>query len=119
MPEKIRVDEDRGIIHVLSYGLVTKEEITESVTKINQIFDKEMINKILVDTTRQETMPSTIGIFDIFSTFSQEYKLAMLIRESQATAADISFVETVVLNRGVQVKIFYEKKQALQWLDNG
>ncbi len=119
MPDKIRVLEDRGIIQVQSYGVVTKEDIAESITKVRQILDTEGISKILVDTTRQETMPSTIGIFELFSTFPREFMLALLIQPSQATAEDISFAETVGLNRGIQVKVFYEQGHALQWLDNG
>jgi hypothetical protein len=119
MPDEIRVNEDRGIIEVHSYGMVSKEDIAESITKVRQILNVKQISKILVDTTKQETMPSTIDTFELFSTFSLEFKLALLIEQSQMTAEDITFAETVGVNRGVRVKIFHEKKQALQWLDSG
>ena len=118
MPDKIRVNEELGIIEVQSYGMVSKEDIAESITQVRHIFDTKGLNKVLVDTTRQETMPSTVGIYDLFSTFPRKFKLAMLIEESQATKKDISFAETVGSNRAVQVKIFHEKEQALHWLDN-
>ena len=41
-----------------------------------------------------------------------------MIQQSQMTVEDISFAETVGVNRGVKIKIFHEKEQALQWLDN-
>ena len=119
MPDKIRVNEDRGIIEVQSYGVVTKEDIAESINKIQQIGKTKGIKKILVDTTKQETMPSTVDVFEIFSNFPRGFRLATLIQRSQATAEVLRFVETVGVNRAFPVKIFYEKDQALQWLDNG
>jgi len=117
MPDKIRVNENLGIIEVKSLGEVSKDDIEQSIAKVREIYNERNIKKILVDTRRQETMPDTLDIFDLFSTFPREFKLALLIVESQATAEDISFGETVGVNRGVLVKIFYDEEQALQWLE--
>ncbi len=118
MPDRIQVDEDRGIIEVESYGVVSKEDIAESITKVRQLLNEKGINRILVDTTGQETMPDTIGIFDLFSTFPREFRLALLVQKSQATAEDIRFLETVGVNRGILVQIFHEGEKALQWLNS-
>ena len=119
MPDNIRVNEERGIIEVQSYGIVSKEDIVDSMIQARRIFDTKGFNRILVDTTKQEKMPTITDIFDLFSTFPREFRLAMLIQESQVTAEDISFTETVGVNRGVRVKIFHEKEQAMHWLDKG
>ena len=63
-------------------------------------------------------MPHTMGIFDLFSTFPREFRLALLVQESQATAQEIRFAETVSVNRGILVQIFHEEDKALQWLDS-
>ena len=118
MPDEIRVDEDRIIIDVHSYGMVSKEDIAESIAKIRQIIDETRINKILVDTTKQEAMPCTIDIFELFSTLPREFKVALLVEQTQATARDIRFVETVCINRNTLTKIFQEEEQAVQWLNN-
>ena len=52
MPDKIRVNDARGIIEVQSYGEVTKKDIAESISKIQQILKTKGINEILVDTTK-------------------------------------------------------------------
>lgn len=119
MPDKIRLNEDRGIIEIESYSVITKVDIAESISKVQQILNDKGINKILVDTTKQDTMPSTLAIFDLYSTFPQEFRIAILIQKSQVTAEDISSAETVAVNRGVLMKVFCEKEPALQWLDNG
>jgi hypothetical protein len=119
MPEKIQVNEDLGIVELESSGKVTKQEMVESISQLREIFDKQGIYKVLVDATRQDKMPSTFDIYELFSTYPREIRLAVLIQLSQATADDITFGETVGVNRGVRMKTFCEKKQALKWLDNG
>jgi hypothetical protein len=118
MPDKIQVDEDRGIIEVESFGEVSKADIAQSISNVRQILIEKGINKILVDARKQETMPSTMGIFNLFSTFPREFRLALLAAQSQETEEDLSFAETVGMNRGVRLRIFYEKAQALRWLDS-
>lgn len=118
MPENIKVDDETGIIEVLSYGKVTKGDIAESIKHIYHIQEDKGFNKVFVDATGLETMPSISGIYELFSNLSREIRLAVLAHESQTTANDISFVETVGINRGVRVKIFKQKDKALQWLSN-
>ena len=116
MPDKVFFNEDIGVIEVESYGVVTKNDIQESIRTILQIAQDKGINWLLVDTTRQETMPSTTGIYDIFSTFPRSLKLALLVQPSQTTAEDIRFVETVGVNRGFSMQIFHSREEALKWL---
>ena len=116
MPETIRVDEERGIIHVQDYDNVSKEDVDKSISEARHILATKGIDKILVDTTKIETMPNTLAIYDVFSTMPGEFKIAMLVQESQATAREFSFGETVASNRGLRVKIFNEKDRALEWL---
>ena len=117
MPDKVQVNKDQKFILVQSYGVVTREDIAESIASVREIFDNEGINKVLVDTTGQEKMPNTIDTYELFAEFPRAFRLALLIQQSQVTARDIAFVETVGFNRGVQMKIFHDKEQALRWLD--
>ena len=41
MPDRIHVDEDRGIIEVKSHGLVSTEDIAESIRKVRQILNEK------------------------------------------------------------------------------
>jgi hypothetical protein len=118
MPDEVRLNEEMGIIEVNSYGVVTKDDILGSIEKIQQIQSESGIDKLLVDTTRQETLPSPIEIFELFSVYPREIKTALLVNTSQTTAKDVEFVETVALNRGKHMKVVHDREQALQWLDN-
>jgi hypothetical protein len=117
MPDKVHVNREQKLIQVQSYGVVTRDDIAESIASIREIFDSEGINKVLVDTTGQEKMPNTIDTFELFAAFPRAFRLALLIQQSQVTERDIAFAETVGFNRGVQVKIFHDKEPALRWLD--
>ena len=117
VPDKIQVNEDLGIIEVESFGKVSFDDISQSIANVRQIHVEKKLSKILVDTRKQEVMPDTMGIFDLFSTFPNEFTLALLVERSQATERDISFAETVGANRGVRVRMFYEIEPARQWLN--
>ena len=119
MPDEIRVNEDRCIIEIDSCGAVSNKDIARSISKVQQILADKGISKILVDTTKQDTMPGTMDIFELFSTFPREFTLALLLDKRQRTEADLSFAENVGVNRGILMQIFYDKERALQWLDNG
>ena len=119
MPDTVSLNEDTGIITVESHGVVSEKDIGESIEKVRKILNEKGMNRILVDTTRQEIMPDTMGIFRLFSTFPRDFKLAVLRKPSQVTADDLVFAENVGANRGVQIRLFEEESQALQWLNNG
>lgn len=119
MHDGIKVDEDRGIIEVRSYGKSSREDIARAISEAQQVLADRGFNKILVDTTGQDAMPSTIDIFDLFSKFPREFKTAMVLDRNQKTERDLSFAETVGMNRGVPVRIFYDGELALEWLDKG
>ena len=116
MPDEVHVDEERGIIKVESYGIVSTEDIENSIGKVREILTERGLNKILVDTTRQETVPGTAALFDLFSTFPRNLKAALLSRESQITVEDLRFVENVSVNRGIFVRVFHTEDEALGWL---
>jgi hypothetical protein len=116
MPDEVRLNGEIGIIEVESHGVVTKEDITSSIRQIQQIQEETGISRLLVDTTRQDILPGPIEIFEIFSVYPREIKTALLVDRSQATARDVEFVETVALNRGKQVRVCYDREEALRWL---
>jgi hypothetical protein len=117
MHDGITVDESRGIIMVDSYGKSSKEDIAKAISEAQQLFANRGFYKILVDTTKQESMPSTIDIFELFSSFPREFRTAMVLDKNQETEGGLSFAETVGVNRGVRIRKFYNRELALQWLD--
>jgi hypothetical protein len=117
MPDKIQVNEDLGIIEVESFGNVSRDDISQSIAKVRELFVEKGLSKILVDTRKQDEVPDTMDIFELFSTFPRELRIALLVEQSQSTKDDLDLAETVGVNRGVHVRILDEKESALQWLN--
>lgn len=117
MPEKITLNEQRGIIEVSSYGVVTKQEIMNTVDAALKITRGRGINKVLVDTREQTAMPDSSEIVEIFSDFPDDFKVAMLVSEEQPTLKSIAFFETVAVNRFFKYRIFSSEEDALAWLN--
>ena len=118
MPDKIvQINEEVGIIEIHSFGAVSKGDIESSISKVRQINNKTGIYKVIVNTTEQDSMPSTMGIFDLFSNFPRDLKVALLIKRGQGTLGDIHFCEAVACNRASRVKKFVSRDEALRWLE--
>lgn len=116
MPDRVHVDESRDLIEIQSFGVVTKADIAASIATIRELAESNNIDRILVDTTMQEEMPSTTEIYELFSEFPRRTRTALLSDESQPTSEDLAFVESVSVNRGTQMKVFFKKEEALAWL---
>lgn len=116
MPDRVQFNKALGIIEVESFGVVTKADIKDSIEQIQQLQEEHDVSLLLVDTTRQDTIPNPIEIFEIFSVYPRDIRTALLVVKSQATARDVDFVETVATNRGKPIKVFYSSQQALDWL---
>jgi predicted metal-binding protein len=95
---------------------VTQEDLDSSVSKVKQIEEDTGIRTVLVDTTEQETMPSTINIFDFVLKLPRAFRFAVVVSEKQVTNDDQHFLETVAVNRNISVKKFFSKEKTLEWL---
>ncbi len=116
MPDLVTINKDENIIEITSYGVISKNDIKESIAKIKQIMNEIGINKVMVDTTKQESMPGTMGIFDIFTIFPRDFKVALFRNDGQLTSEDIHFIETIAHNRGIMIKAFTSVDNAKEWL---
>ena len=115
MPEELRVDKDRRVVEVRSYGVVSREDMAASIASVQDIADAEGITNVLVDATAQESMPSTLDIFDLFSNHPGGVAVAV-VGTKQPTAGDLEFAETVAVNRGIRIKVFPSPADAEKWL---
>jgi hypothetical protein len=117
MPDVISINTELNLIEVRSTGVVRKNDILSSIAKIIEIHKETGLNKVLVDTTRQASMPMATEAFEIFSNWPPELKLAFLTRPQQPTEEDIIFAETVGVNRSGRMKIFQDQSAAIEWLN--
>lgn len=118
MPDIVTINEELSLIEVKSFGIVSADDIYDSLKKAKSAMLETGISKLLVDTTEQKQMPGTVNIFQIFSTIPKEIeKAAIIIKEDQSTADDLKFAENVAVNRGTVLKLFKSRDEALEWLN--
>lgn len=117
MPDKVSLNKKTGIIEVRSSGIVSRHHIENSIATVKRIFEETGHHRILVNTTEQTSMPNTVDIFDLFSTFPPELRVALLARKGQITENDLAFTELVAKNRALQISVFSDKNKALKWLN--
>lgn len=115
MPEELRIDKDRRTVEVRSYGIVSREDIAASIAAVQDIAAAEGISNVLVDATEQESMPSIVDIYELFSNHPGGLRVAV-VGTKQPTAGDIQFAETVAVNRGIRIKVFPSRADTEKWL---
>ena len=116
MHGEIEVDESRGIMEVCSYANSTKADIARAIGEVQHLYETKGYTRILADTTQQERMPNTADVYDVFSQYPRGFKTAILVNQDQDTQDDLEFAETVSRNRGIQIEIFFDRANAIQWL---
>ncbi|MGY8770628.1 MAG: hypothetical protein ACKVH8_19615 [Pirellulales bacterium] len=48
MPETIRVNEEIGIIEIVSYDEISRQDLEGSKAKLQQLYEKHGFNKVLI-----------------------------------------------------------------------
>jgi hypothetical protein len=120
MPETTTVNREIGLIEVDSFGVVTIADWEKTFAEILEINRIHGFDKVLVDTSRQVSIPETFTIFEfgqLLSNQSRFMKYAIIVGDK--TSFGQKFLETVTLNRGANYSVFTEKPPALEWLLSG
>jgi len=118
MPDTLKVDNEKEIIEIRSYGTLTKVDMEKSIEGLMELKRKHGIDKVLIDTTKLDSVPNTIEIFETMANFPHGFKVAIIIDKNKAIASDIRFGETVAMNRGKNIKVFSNNSSAINWLEN-
>ena len=116
MPDEIRVNENDSIIEIISSATLTKQDMKATKSKIQEIFTEKAVNRVLIDTTRIESPPHSIDIFNAIVTQPQGFKIAILVTPSSPITEDMYFAENAGINRGIIIKVFTDENEARQWL---
>jgi hypothetical protein len=117
MPEALSIDSEYGVILIDSFDHVEKDDLSQSLELALQIANDQGLNKIMVDATRQTSLPSIMPLYSFASELSRRacgLKHAIIVAEQ--SRKDMRFIETVAGNRGAIIQIFSSRDDALSWL---
>ena len=116
MPDKISIDEELKLLTILSYGKVTSDDISESIDTLTKLFHEGKIDKVLVDTTKQESVPSFSKLFTLSERFPPGLKIALFATKEQLTYVNLDFFELTSKNKHKMVQVFNSISEAKEWL---
>ena len=113
--------EEAGVVEMVFRGAPAPEEIDDAMTRAGAIGAENLSNRFLVDS---RDMPAGGSAFDVLALGELTASLppgiiereAILLSEDAAAAEEMEFFETVCRNRGLDVRVFHGKDEALAWL---
>jgi hypothetical protein len=117
MPETVTLDEDLGIVRIESYGDVTAEDLKATLASALRIHQERGFTRGFVDATKVTSYPSTFSIHDFgLQAVESISRIKVAIAAPTGKLNDPVFFETVLRNRGINIRVFDSPEAALGWL---
>lgn len=114
MPEQITYDAEHKIIRVVSVGQISAAEWDASLAIVQALHQQHACSKLLVDISRQEGTPGTLGLLKFGEDLPEQLSYAVL------NPADMprghQFLRAVGLSHGKLISFFHREQDALEWL---
>ena len=120
MPREFLVDRKKRCLFIRVFGSVTNDESKKALQRVRQLCQKNNLHRVLIDHRAVEALPETQELFDLAQQFVESLGRMIrfaVIQASGQVLADEGFFETVVLNRGGQLRLFTERSEAEAWLN--
>ena len=75
------------------------------------------VTKVFVDASEETSLPRTVGLHEFGTHMSEEIlRIQFAVVMSPVVRKELLFLETVTVNRGMKVKMFDTREEALEWL---
>jgi len=110
------IEENNRYLH---YEILGKYSLDKGKKILEELYAQcveKNIHRLLVDITKKDGVIPTMDRFDlgelIAKLFSFKIKFAVIVKKDQMN----KFSETVAVNRGANLYVFSDQKEALEWL---
>lgn len=120
---KQQVIRDQGIIETTLLTGITERELRLSIDRAYRISVKTGIHRYLVDASAANSHISLLTYYELPKVFlsldlPRSSRIAVLSSRSQQGKERVRFFEHVCRNRGWQVRMFFHRLEALEWLSS-
>ena len=126
MPYKITHNADNNVLECFMTGTIHGKEALEMVDQIVAQATDLKCMKILTDSREAEVELSVLDFYKIamqVTTHAKQmhFSLAAIRRAhvGRKSVGNLQFFETVSVNRGQNVRVFYSLEEAREWIVNG
>ena len=118
MPYQIQYQKDSNCVFLVHMGPLDIEEARLARNELCDVLAAHQCNGILIDETRAVKKLSVIDqhqfTIEYGSELPADVRIAVVVRRE--TLSDARFIENVAFNRGICLRVFSNKKEALNWL---
>lgn len=118
MAYTVELVKDAKYVSVVLTGKVTRNDVENARDEANLALTANGWNRLLVDVTRGNRKLSVAEDFEFTSEHQSSFpvgvRMALVVRPDELEY--FRFTENVAQNRGVNMKLFRDKIQALNWL---
>ena len=94
------------------------EEARRARNELRDVLGSNHCNRVLIDETQTDKKLSVIDQHQFTAEYGSELpadvRIAVVVRPEKISEA--RFIENVAFNRGIRLKVFSNKKEALNWL---
>ncbi|HON58047.1 MAG TPA: hypothetical protein P5040_03110 [Smithella sp.] len=122
MAWKVEWDKEKGFIHTVYSGVVTKNDLLDSMAQTLKMIEGKGPQKFFTEWISAFPKLSTTEIFAIpceweAAGVDKESVLAVVVQKNGQSRDDAKFYENVCRNRGWRVRVFDDRDAAIAWLD--
>ena len=118
---RIDLMKESGCVRLLLVGEVTRSDVETARSEAAVALGKFGWNKLLIDTTTSESKISDLDNYEI--TIDHDSYLPRTLRTAivhlPSEIETLKFIENVGVNRGMNMRLFTNEREALDWLLNG
>lgn len=118
MPNEIVFNEESGIYRVRSSGLITIEEILESIEELNKKGVADTLIYVLIDTLRQTSELSILDVEKVLKAMPgrKRFRSAILTSSDHINISEQQLLSKTAGCQGKAIRLFTDKEEALEWL---
>ncbi|NTW48334.1 MAG: hypothetical protein HGB19_01100 [Chlorobiales bacterium] len=121
MPYTSRFNEEINAIETVYSGTLTINDLHENLKKTMDLSHKHRVTRFLADCTGMSPGGSVLNIYEFakqLENIPEVYRLkeAIILPVLPDSAKDLTFFETTARNRGLNVRIFGNREDAITWL---
>ncbi|HMT10937.1 MAG TPA: STAS/SEC14 domain-containing protein [Ignavibacteria bacterium] len=121
MPYRIEISSEPEKLEVKYFGKVTEDEYRAAIIEFIEKKGGSKYLLVLTDCLEMNIGPSVLDVYERINMYEKlgidtETKEAILIPADQIVVENVKFYETACLNRGYNVRIFENRKEAIEWL---
>ncbi len=111
------------LVQVVHRGPMYEEEVKRAREELNSTMSEGGIDLLLADISDASIEGSTSSVYRFnathYGSLPDGTLIAVVASKSSADPETLRFCETVTVNRGILMKMFLDRDEAIAWLEEG